>query len=47
MKQNAMKTSIARDAVLKCFGQTRDDMKNIDEVFIEFCENDFERVYAR
>jgi hypothetical protein len=34
-----------RDAISECFGQARDDMQNIDEVFIEFSENDFTRVF--
>lgn len=35
-----------RDAVFEFFSHPRDEMTNIDEVFIEFQENDFERVYS-
>lgn len=36
-----------RDAVFEFFSHPHEEMTNIDEVFIEFQENDFERVYSR
>jgi hypothetical protein len=34
------------EAAQKFFGENREDISNIDEVFIEFRENDFVRVYS-